>query len=142
MSRNQVVRPWESLAGTLVADPPKAKQNSVRIELEKLRLKKAGHRRYYLGIDRKGFTVQTKRKAILKLTQTPPLMDVLQKESTGKSESAALTVVVSPHHNKQENAVFNAVGGVNQHNLKINEARFKQMLQGSLVWYRCWRSKD
>lgn len=129
----------QKTCGCSGSNPFKAKQNSVEIELEKLRLKKAGHGATISELTEKVLQLEAEREAILKLTETPQLMDVLPKESTGKSESAAV-IVWSDHHNEEE-VRLDAVGGVNQHNLEINEARFKQMLQGSLVWYRIGAQK-
>ena len=131
----------QKTCGCAGTNPLKPKTSSVDVELEKLRLKKAGHGETISELTEKVLQLEAEKEALFKLAiETPQLIDILPKEHTGTSESAAV-LVWSDHHCEEE-VRPDAVGNVNEYNLDINDQRFQQLVRGSLVWYRIGAQKS
>lgn len=112
-----------------------APKDVAEIELQKLRDKREGKDAVISELRERVVLLEEEREAILHLQDTPPeVTHIAPKTASGQSESA-MVVVASDWH-EEERVLPEHVGGKNEYNLDIQEARFRKWLHGVMAWWK------
>lgn len=122
-----------------VAPPALTTADIAKLELQKLRDKRAGKEEHIAYLENEVLRLERENEAFLQLSGTPQTIDVRPKVSSGVSESAA--VVVWSDHHSEELVRAEAVGNKNEHNLEINQRRFDNLVHGTLSWFNIAKQK-
>lgn len=114
--------------------PVLSQEDLVDLELQKLRDKRE-NKDSEVKILRNRVTVLERESAIFTdlKSAAPQIIDILPKEKSGKSESAAVFVWSDWH--SEECVLPEQVSGQNEFNLEVFKARFWNLLRGNMCWF-------
>ena len=114
--------------------------HQVSIEIQKLRDKREAKDMHIGELTARVLDLEKELERVTFMRdKTPQALEIVASKRSGGSESAA--VAVWSDHHSEEHVLPGQVGGRNEHNLKINDARFQQLVHGTLAWFNIESAK-